>query len=368
MQIHPSDLLLKDTFQEPANRSQTVLSHVRECPRCQQRLKDLLSAYWSRKPDYEPALDRSFSTLLHWQRMYAKERAEAPRLLAALLDQPAERQELLLRNHSRFQTWSLCESLLRLSHERVFTDAAESEELAKRALFLLNNLNSAIYGSERIEDLRARGWGYVANSQRVRYNLAESERAFEEAFLHLRKGTGDTTERAALLELKALLLRDENCFSDCRRVLQRVVSLLHEVEDFDAVGRCLGVVAGTYYLQGEPEKAIQGSKEALTFLTPSPEPRSLLCARHNLIIYLTGAGHVMEAQGLLARTRPFYQKFPGLSMQSRLKWVEAKVARGLGRYREARRLLQEAHDGLLTAKLPHDATLASLEITSLPDH
>lgn len=368
MQIHPSDLLLKDTFQEPADRSPKVLSHVRECPRCQKRLRDLLSAYWSREPDYEPALDRSLSALQHWQRMYAKERAEAPQLLTALLDQPVDRQKLLLCNHPRFQTWSLCESLLRLSHERVFTDAAESEDLAQRAVFLSNHLNSGIYGSDRIEDLRARAWGYIANSQRVRYDDARSKRAFKKAFFHLRKGTGETMERAALLELEARLLRDENRFSDCRTVLHRAVSLLREIEDFDAVGRCLEIVAGTYYLQGEFERAIQGAKEALTLFTPTPEPRALLSARHNLTIYLAGAGRVMEAQGWLARTRPLYQQFPEPSMQSRLKWAEAKIARGLDRYREARLLLQEAHDGLLMAKLPHDAALVSLEITALPNH
>jgi tetratricopeptide (TPR) repeat protein len=368
MQIHPSDLFLKETFQEPAGRSPKVLSHVRECPRCQKRLKDLLSAYWSRKPDYEPALDRSFSALQHWQRMYAKERAEAPQLLAALLDQPVERQKLLLRNHARFQTWSLCESLLRLSHERVFTNAIESENLAQRALFLSNHLNSGLYGPERIEDLRARSWGYIANSQRVRYDIAKSKRGFKKAFSHLRKGTGDTVERAALLELEALRLKREHCFSECRRVLQRAMSRFREVEDSVAVGRCLEAAAETYYHEGEFEKAIQGTRDALVLLTPSPEPRDLFCARHNLVLYLADAGLVMEAQGLLARIRPLYQKFPEPYRQSRLKWVEAKVARGLGRYREAKLLLQQAHEGLLAAKLPHDAALAFAEIVALPNH
>jgi len=175
-------------------------------------------------------------------------------------------------------------------------------------------------------------------------------------------------ERAALLELEALRLKREHCFSECRRILQRAVSRFREVEDSVAVGRCLEAAAETYYHQGEFEKAIQGTREALVLLTPAPEPRDLFCARHNLILYLADAGRVMDAQGLLVRTRPLYQQFPEPYRQSRLKWVEAKIARGLGRYREAKAFFQAAHDGLLAAKLPHEAALALLEIADLPNH
>lgn len=367
MQIHPSDLLLKETFQEPASRCERVSSHVRECPRCQERLKGLLSAYWASKPpDYEPALDRSLATFQYWQRIYTKERAEAPRLLPALLDQPIQRQRLLLRNHPRFQTWGLCELLLRHSREQIFNDAMETESLAHLALFLSHHLNSASYGAKRIEDLRARAWSYIANSRRVRYDLQGSEEAFETAFFHLHQGIGDTTERAPLLELKALLRRIQHRFPECQKLLQRAVSIFREVGDRHNTGRCLEAAATAYNFQGEPEQAILVSEEAIPLLEPSREPRALLYAQHNLVDYLIAAGRLMEAQGLLARVRPLYQQFPEPYTQSRLKWVEGKIARGLGRYREARMLLQGAHDGLLAANLPHDAALASAEIAALP--
>lgn len=369
MQIHPSDLLLKETFQEPASRCERVSSHVRECPRCQERLKGLLSAFWARKPpDYGPALDRSLATLQYWQQIYARERTEAPRLLTALLDQPVQRQKLLLRNHQRFQTWGLCESLLRHSQEQVFTDAAKSEELAQLALFLSYHLNADAYGRTRIEDLQARAWGYIANSLRVRYEFQRSEKAFRKAFSHLRMGTGDTTERAALLELKALLRRLQRRFPESLQLLRRAVTIFREAADRHNTGRCLEVVATAYNFRGEHEQAILVSKEAIPLLEPSREPRALLCAQHNLVDYLIAAGRLMEAQGLLARVRPLYQQFPEPYTQSRLKWVEGKIARGLGRYREARLLLHAAHDGLLAANLPHDAALASAEIAALPSH
>lgn len=96
------------------------------------------------------------------------------------------------------------------------------------------------------------------------------------------------------------------------------------------------------------------------------EPRALFCAWHNLVDDLASTGRFMEARGLLAKVRPLYRQFPEPWAQSRMKWVEAKISRGLGHYQEARVLLQEAHGGLLAAKLPHDAALVSSEILTLP--
>lgn len=367
MQLHPSDLLLRETLQEPTSRCERVSSHVRECPRCQERMKGLLSTYWARKPpDYEPALSRSLATFQYWQELYVRERAEAPRLLTTLLSQPIERQKLLLRNHPRFQTWSVCERLLHHSHKQVFNDPLESEVLAKLALFLSCYLNAALYGMERIEDLKARAWGYIANSRRIRYDFQESEKAFENAFTHLQKGTGDTIERADLLKLKASLRRLQRRFPESLNLLQRASTIFREVNDHHNAGRCMETAAAAYSLQGKLEKSIQLSQEAISLLDPIREPRALLCAQHNMVDCLTAAGRLMEAQGLLTRVRPLYRRFQEPYTQSRLKWVEAKIARGLGRYREARTLLQAAHDGLLAANLPHDADLASAEITTLP--
>lgn len=59
------------------------------------------------------------------------------------------------------------------------------------ALLVSDHLSPSLYGLERIEDLRARAWAYIGNSLRVRVNLAGAEKAFEKAFAHLRRGTGE---------------------------------------------------------------------------------------------------------------------------------------------------------------------------------
>ncbi|HEX9941082.1 MAG TPA: tetratricopeptide repeat protein [Thermoanaerobaculia bacterium] len=367
MQIHPSDLLLKEIFQDPASCHKRILDHLNGCPRCRKRLQDLLGTHWADKPpDYGLVFDQSLAFLQHWQRVLSRERAEAPGLFTALMDHPVERQQLLLRNHPRFQTWGLLEYLLWHSRERVFEDAAESEELARLALFLADYLDRVTYGSERIEDLRARAWAHIGNSRRVRNDLPVADKAFETAFLHLRRGTGDVTERAALPERKASLRRFQKRFAESLQLLQRAVAVFREAGDSHSVGRSMVMIGEIYQRQGEPEKAIPWFTQAISLIEPAREPRVLLCAWHNWTDCLVTAGRLMEAQGQLAKARPLYSQFPEPWTQSRLKWVRGKISRSLGQYREARMLLQAACDGFLAANLPWDAALVSSEILALP--
>ena len=367
MQIHPSDLLLKETFQEPASRCERVSSHVRECLRCQERLKGLLSAYWANKAlDYSLAFDRSLRFLESWQRAYARERAEAPSLLSVLLNHPVERQKLLLRNHPRFQTWGLFELLLQQSHEQVFKEASSSEELARLALTLSSYLDSAFYGTERIEDYRARAWSYIGNSLRIQAALSDADKAFEEALRHLRKGTGDSLERANLLPLKASLRRFQGRFDESSQLLRRSIDIFREAGEHHNAGRSLVKLSMLHHVQGESQAATSLLKEAVSLLDPSLEPRDVLCAWHNLVVELATSGRFMEAQGFLTKARPFYRQFPEPWSQSRLKWAEGKILRGFGRLREAKTLLTAAHAELLAANLPFDAAVLHSEIIALP--
>lgn len=367
MQIHPSDILLRKTFQDPTSCCDGLIDHIDRCMRCRKRLRVLLIPSLGAKPfDYDSAFDRSFQILQSAQRAFVRERAEAPGLLSALRSHPIERQKILLRNHPRFQTWGLLEILLRRSHDEIFHGAGNSsDELAHLGLMLADYLDSALYGSERIEDLRARAWGLIGNSRRVSGHLPEADQAFAQAFCHLRTGTGDVIEQANLLQLKASLRRLQRRFTESLRLLERTIAIFRKVGEHHSVGRSLVKLAVLHHVQGESEKGIPLLKMALPLLDPL-DSRVVVCAWHNLVDDMATTGRFMEAQGFLAKARAIYQQFPEPEVQGRLKWVEGKISRGLGRYREARTLLQSAHNGLQAANLPHEAAQVSSEILSLP--
>lgn len=359
-----------------------MVDHLAECRRCRERVLFLMgSAPASSKElgtadvlpwptsldevDYGPAIEAAEKSLLVHERTLAIERAEAPRRVIELLEHPPERREMLMRNHPRFQTWGLLECLIERAREETFTDPEEAMVLAGLALCLADCLDTTHYGAERIEDLRGRTWGYTGNARRVASDFIGAEEAFEQAFCHLRKGTGDPLERALLLDLRSSLLREQRRFDKAKHLLMRALRIYRNLGETHRAGRVLVKFSTIYEQAGTPERAIPLLYEALTLIDANREPRLLLNAQHNLITNLTEAGRFMEAHGLFIQARPLYARFPDAWTQNRRHWVEGRIARGLGQTREAEVHLLVAQGGFLAEKSIFDTALVSLDLAAL---
>lgn len=379
MKTHPHDFLLEDFVITLTGEPEEVLDHLISCTSCQRRLKALLqsqSGIAAEKvvplerrstlpPDYGPVLDRISWSLKRLESDCEKERMEAAGLLSELLQHPTEKRPLLVSNCQRFQTWGLCELLLRRSREQNFQDAALGESLAMLATEVLDHLDPSRYRKEYLEDLRARAWAYVANSRRVKADLRGAEEAFALAFASLRRGTQDPMDRAVLLDLRASLLRAQRRFPQALRCLRRAIGIFRELGERHRAGRALLSMSTVHHVAGEPERAIPLLSQALELIDPSREPRLLLVAWHNLIDDLAETGQFMEAQKLVAKARPFYQQFHQPWSRNPRKWVEGKIARGLGQQDQAETLFLAARNGFLAEGAAYDVALVSLDLASL---
>jgi tetratricopeptide (TPR) repeat protein len=379
VRIHPHDLLL----QEPASACPEVrakcLKHLAKCSKCQDKLRWLLHLRptplaskvlpFERRQalptGYDPLLANASRSLAPVEGAYARERAEAPGLYAELMQVPAGRRTLLVRNCPRFQTWGLCERLLHESQEQNFQDPALGESLALLAVEVLDYLDGPTYGTAPVDDLRARAWAYVANSRRVRSDLQGAEEAFDFAFSFLRLGTGDSMEKALVLDLKASLLMKQGRLPEALRLLRRSMIIFLEFGETHRAGRALVRTSSAHSLAGEPQKGIALLYRALDLIDPTREPRLRLIAWHNLIDNLTETGQFMAAQKLLVKAKPLYQKFPQPWFLNPRKWIEGKIARGLGQIDQAEILLLEARDGFLLMDAVFDTALVSLELAAL---
>jgi len=312
---------------------------------------------------YGHAIAAAEARLLSHVHALAAERAEAPLLLAELLEHPPERREMLMRNHPRFQTWGLLEQLIEKVREQVFADPVAAEDLARQAHCLADALDASYYGAERIEDLRARAWGYLGNTLRIRFELRDAQGAFENALIHLRLGTRDPLERALFLDLRASLLRDQRRFTAAERLLLRALQICRDVGETHRAGRILVSLSAVYEQAGTPERALAPLLEALELIDGKREPRVLLIAYHNLITALAETGRFMEAQRLLIQARSLYSRFPE-SVTWR-HWVEGRIAFGLGQKGQAEGHLQVARNGCLTEGAIYDFALVSLELARL---
>lgn len=376
MKIHPHDLLIEELFASSGEESLAVIEHVLQCSACQRRTRELLHAQpapliqnvvrldWHTAPaDYGATLERAAAFALRLQTSMDWERAEAVGLLEELLEHPGGRRQWIVRNHPRFQTWGLFERLLERCQEQNFDDPAAAEGLALLALEITDRLEG--FSEERLEDLRARAWASVANSRRVRSDLRGAEEAFAIAFSHLARGSGEPMERAVLLDLKASLLRAQRRFAEALRLVARAIRIFRQLGERHRAGRSLINMSIVYRYAGESQKALPLLYEALDLIDSSREPVLLLAAWNNLIDDLADSKQFMEAQKLLARARPVYRQFPEPWAQNRRRWVEGRIARGLGQEREAEALFLRARDGFLAEDAAYDTALVSLELAAL---
>jgi tetratricopeptide (TPR) repeat protein len=369
LRIHPNDMILEEFYLSLGSEHQALLVHLASCSECCGRLRRLTQrrgrVVEDESPAYEIALERGQRLLERRQAALEKERSEAPALFVELMACSQEQRNLLLSNSKRFRTWGIFELIIERSLEMGVRDPVAAEELSLLALRVSDDLDFAFYGTELIEDLRARAWSHLANSRRIRSNLSGAEEAFEQAETHLHRGTRDPVERAMLLDLKASLRRAQRQFDEAVRLLQRAVTIFLQYGHDHRAGRSLVNMSTVYHYRGTPAEGIPLLYRALDLISPEQEPRLLLCARHNLTDYLAACGRFAEAQSMYRKTRPLYRDFTDAWTQNRRRWVKGKIVRGLGQAGQAESLFLAARDGFVAEGIPYDTALVSLEIATL---
>ena len=360
MRIHPPDLRLRKLLASRSSED-SVQEHVSACSRCRRRIEALQLA----SSNYDASLTFNTRRFIDLQAAYQKERTAAKALVSELSRHPPERQRILVANHPRFHTWGVFELLIETSWEETTRNPKLAEELAKLALDLSEHLDAASYGAESIEDLRARAWAYLGNIHRVRFEFREAQDAFDRALLHLRRGTREPWELAVWLDLKASLLRSQRHFDDAMRLLKRSLVLFLAVGDRHRAGRTLISMDNVLHRAGQPEKGIPLLYQALDLIDPDQDLRLLFSAKHNLIDNLVDAGRYMEAQRLLVQARSLYRRFDEPAFRNRRRWVEGKIARGLGQMEQAERFLLAARIGFQEQDASYDGALVCLELAGL---
>lgn len=295
----------------------------------------------------------------------AQERAEAPGLFVELTRYPSEQRKLVLQNSPRFHQWGVFELIVERTLETSIQSPSYAEELGLLAIQLSGYLDAGFYGNGLIEDLRARCWAYIGNARRVKSDWRAAEEAFADAYLHLKKGTKDPFERAIVFDLEASLRRGQRRFEQAFKLLRRAHSLFLQNGHRHRAGRTLVNLSVVYHYAGSPVEGIPILYQALDLIDPEQEPRLLLCARHNLIDFVSESGRFLEAQKLYRDTRSLYRSFPDAWTQNRRKWVKGKIARGLGQADQAESLFLAAREGFINEGIPYDTALVSLELATL---
>jgi tetratricopeptide (TPR) repeat protein len=355
--------LLAEDRTEDENR--TLLHLIAVCPECRKAGGYLLDLY---RTGALPPLFGPVDVAL------ARSRSEAPRLWKTLARHPHERRLGLARATRRFASWGLCELLCRESRKAASEDQGYAAELAELAVLIADALEEGSpFEAGWIYQLRALAWAHLGNARRARGDMRESEDAFSMSDPWW--GAGEEAAGDALgygldiLTLKATLRKDQRRFADALTLLDLAFTgYLHgdpEHRDLHLAGRILVKKAHVLTDLGEPKRAILTLREAEGLVDPDRDPRLLLCLRHNLLDNLASAGRFAEARELLPEVEALCQSAGSRLDEIRLRWVEGRIAAGLGDRSGARRSFDDARREFAARGMAYDAALVSLELAVL---
>ncbi len=376
--IHPKPDVAQGLIRLLPEGRRRVLRHTRDCPVCRSQARSDLSPraavcpepreqgrllLWNRSDDgYGIAVDRVLRGLQERLSEAAREQAAAPVLLAELTRHPAARRTMLSRNSARFRTLALVNTVLQASREATSKGARQSQEWAELALELADMLDPERYGVQVIEDARARSWAAIANARRIAGDFLGAEQAFRAAEAHLRRGTRDPLERAQVLAYKASLYRAQSRYGEAVNLFRRALSIWLCAGEAQRAAESVIAWGLLCEESGDIDQAIRLLCEADPLIRLRVDPRLALTLRHNLILCLLESGQIREARALFDHSRDLYQQASNPGFELRRKWLEARIAWGLGDLTEAAGLLEQVREELAQQRNGYDMALCSLHL------
>lgn len=342
-----------------------VLKHLLSgCSSCRAALAPKIRLIGDARPS-EFSLSRVLANVADLECQIDQERASAAEQFRDFMRHPPARQWTLLRNSSRFDSWSFCELLLDAGLGAIMDDPHRSLDLCRMGVAISERLGSGIFSERLVEDLRARAWGRTANALRATSDLAGAGQALAIAASHLKRGSGEPLEEAEHLYFTASLQRAERRLDEALRSIHRSRRIYRMVGDLHLEGRSLMVESMIRDLRGETEQSIEVCRQAMAQLDAGRSPRLAFSVRHNLVWQLMVAGRSEEASRELEAIRPDYFELGDQMLILRLRWMEARLAKDLGRPEESERAFREAHEGFVEAKIPYEAASVALDLAIL---
>lgn len=285
-------------------------------------------------------------------------RWRAGELFERLERQTEATRPAIVRVGKDYQSWAVCERVCMASAR----EASRKVERAAAWASLAEEIAARIPGPEEWRN-RIRGYAaaHGANVLRVSGELKAADTAFERA-KHLWRSGSDPAgalDPGRVLDLEASLRRDQ-------RRLDEALSLLDQAA---SVGRCperaLIKMGFTLEVMGEYGRALDTLLRAVPLLDRKSDPRLENLLHFNLAVNFCHVGRFRDAAELVPPMRELAAELGDEIDLVRMSWLEGRIAAGLGRPWEARRLLEEARREFGQRKMSYDIALALLEEAAL---
>jgi tetratricopeptide (TPR) repeat protein len=257
------------------------------------------------------------------------------------------------REHHR---WALVELLCDESEKAAAKDAGRARDLALAAVRIARHLRVRDGWRRRLRGFAA---AHLANALRVAGGLKRAERTLAVAKRLWQAGQDpdQLLDPGRLLDLEASLRRDQRRFGESLSLLEQAAAVTRRPEHVSLK------TASTLAVMGEYHRTICVLTEVEPLIRNHPEARFRTIHRFNLAVVLSHVGRHREAARLLPALR---RMVAGDKLDRiRFRWLEGRIAAGLGQTGPALKALADARSGFAQRDLHYDVALSLLETAAL---
>ncbi len=299
----------------------------------------------------------------------ALERAWAPlppedleRRCAWLLQLPAQKRGLWVRNSQRAAHPDILRHLISRSYELRLNDPAESLRVGQAAVEAAAALDLGAEWRELLSDLRAQAWGNLANGYRLLEDCEAAEGAWKLADTFLEAGSGDCALAADLLRKKGAFRCHQRRLAEAVALQERATALSERVDDLHVAGKSRLDLAITHFYAGDPTAALAQVPLAAQQIDSLAEPEMGLALIHNTLLFLEADKQAQLALGLVDRADCWYAELKSPLLGHRAGWLRGRLHLSLGHYRTAINHLELARRGFVAAGQAYDAALTGFDL------
>lgn len=260
---------------------------------------------------------------------------------------------------------ALLEELWAASTETRYREPSRMEELTHKAVQLANGLSSLRLSAGVVADLQARAWAEYGNALRVNEKLEGAEQALTWARQAAVDGSGDPLLAARLADLEASLRVDQRRLDEGKTLLQEALEAYRDLGEDHLVGRTLISMGNLAYYDGDLAQATALTRQGLELVETGRDPILEAAGEKNLIVFVAESGRYCEAAELLLASGLRQRLKDDVLTLTRLRWIEGKIAAGLGRLDRASRIFETAREEFIELGRRSDAAFAALDLAAV---
>jgi tetratricopeptide (TPR) repeat protein len=233
----------------------------------------------------------------------------------------------------------------------------EALEWAELALFIAEQIPGDL-------PLQSHLWATVSNARRACNDLPRADEAITQAWrfweTDAQEGLG-LLNRGWLLWIEAALRRDQRRFPEALKRIEEALAL----DIGELRGQILLSKSAIFQILGDPEGSAAALSEAAPLIDSAQEPRLAFGVRFNLVVDLCHLGRFEEAESRLPEVQALAEQLGEELDLTRVDWLTAKIAAGLGRLAEAREAFEKVQGVFIRRELTFEYALVSLELSVL---